>query len=94
MASAPGTARHGLSRLLAAALGGYGFTATGTALLARSLPLDRAEATTAATLLSILLFTGAVVWAFSARSVLRVWIALGGTSLLGVAFAAWRGLWP
>lgn len=83
-----------MQRTLAAVVGGYGFTATMTALLAWSLPLPRAEATVTATLLSIVICTAAVVWAFGAPSLTRVWLVLGGTTLLGCAFAAWRGLLP
>lgn len=93
-AAARPAVHHALSRTLAASVGAYGFTATVTAFLAWCLPLPRAEATTTATLLSILVCVAAVVWAFGARSVLRVWLVLGGVTLLGLVFAAWRGLLP
>lgn len=86
--------RQPVSRSLAAAIAGYGFTATITALLAVILPLPRTEATTAATLMSIFVYVAAVLWAFTARSAGQVWLVLGGTSLAGLLFAAARGMYP
>lgn len=84
--------RQSLSRTLAVVLGGYGFTATITALLAIALPMPRPEATTAATLLSIFIYVAAALWAFGTRSAARAWLVLGGTSLIGLIIAATRGI--
>ncbi|MFV3126966.1 iron transporter [Niveispirillum sp. KHB5.9] len=72
-------------RALAAIAGGYGVAAATTAFLARVLPLSRVEVTNAAMLSSFLVFVAVALWAFSARSVARVWAIIlplaGGMAL-------------
>ncbi|MET1078808.1 MAG: iron transporter [Pseudomonas sp.] len=93
MARTPGSPRHAvllvLSRSGAALLGAYLFTYGFTAALARLLPLARVDAVIIATLLSLLVFCAAQLWAFAARSAWQAWCG----ALLGLPLAA-IGLWP
>lgn len=75
-------------RSIAAIGGGYVFASVTSILLARVLPLPRAEAVMIAVLLSFCSYTVAVIWVFAARTTLRAWI---GLLLLSVLFAgvAW-----
>ncbi|KAF1048252.1 DUF3649 domain-containing protein [Xylophilus sp.] len=78
------------SRALAAIAGGYAIAALATAALALWLPLARAEAVVAATLLSFAVYACAVVWVFAARSAWRAWGGLlAASAVLGLA--AWIG---
>lgn len=77
------------SRVLVAVVGGYVFTYTATAALARLLPLDRIDALTTASLLSFVVYLVFILWAFAAASLRR---ALTGLSL-SVPMAA-VGFWP
>ena len=56
-----------LSRTLAALVGGYVFTYAFTAALARLLPLDNVDSMVVASLLSFVIYTFAILWAFAAR---------------------------
>lgn len=72
------------SRTLAAIPLNYALTAIVTALLARHLPLSRAEASITATLASFLIFALIAMAIFHARSTAKVWAwMLGSTALLG-----------
>jgi len=65
------------SRVLAAVAGGYALAAGFTiaaALALRELP--REEAVMLATLPSFMIWAGAVVWVFSARTALRAWVGV------------------
>ncbi|GAB2852229.1 hypothetical protein GCM10027277_20730 [Pseudoduganella ginsengisoli] len=62
-----------VSRACAALIGGYAFAATSSALLATCLPLTRADAVVAATLLSFALYAAAALRAFAAPSAWRAW---------------------
>ena len=64
------------SRALAAVLGGYALANSAAILLASTLPGGRAEAVTWALLASFLVYAGAAIWAFSARSATRAWLGL------------------
>ena len=76
------------SRVAAAALGGYALTSAATVVLALLWPIPKAQGVLAATMLSFVIYTVAVLWAFHARSLWRVWgVMLGGTALL--AALAW-----
>jgi hypothetical protein len=79
-ASPPATRRRFalivLSRLLAAAGGGYAFTYTATASLAVLLPATRSEAVLIASMLSFVIYTGAILFAFGAQDLRRVWLGL------------------
>lgn len=78
-----------LSRIVAAIVGGYGFTYAFTAALARVLPVDKVDALISATLLSFAVYTGAVLWAFACRSARRAWAGLALALPLAVI-----GFWP
>ncbi|MBY4899215.1 DUF3649 domain-containing protein [Cupriavidus sp. AU9028] len=80
------------SRAVAGIAGGYGLAALATAWLAVALPGPRAEAVTAATLLSFAIYAGAVMWVFAARTAWRAWAGLAMPALaLAVALWAQRG---
>ncbi len=77
------------SRVLAASLGGYVFTAATAASLALLLPVlvgvRTAVSVLASSLLGFVLFIAIAVGVFSARSVGRVWLSLlAGSALMGV----------
>ena len=77
-------------RIAAGMLGGYAFTWGFIALVIASLfaaRLDFHDAETLGTILGFLVFLVVFLWAFAARSVLRVWLVLagGGALMAGVA---------
>jgi hypothetical protein len=71
-----------LARAIAAIIGGYVVTALAVACLARLLPMRPAEASIAATLASFAIYAVVIVGIFWAKSMLRIWISLGGALLL------------
>lgn len=83
------------SRVLAALLGGYALAALLASALAVALPWlglgTRAEGVQTAGLLSFTLYTGAAIWAFSARSALHAWLGLAGVGLACAAVLALLG---
>jgi hypothetical protein len=79
------------SRAFAASIGGYALASAATALLSVLLPMPRVEAVVTATLLSILIYAGAVIWVFAARSAARAWLGIAApTTLLALALLAYR----
>ena len=78
-----------ISRLLAAVLGGYLLTYCFTAALARLLPVERPDAVLASTLLSFVLYTAFILWAFAVHSLRR--LAFGVALSLPLALI---GFWP
>lgn len=64
-----------LSRILAAFLGGY-FLAALASVAALALPLDKPQAVLTGMQASFLIYAGAVVWVFAARSAARAWAGL------------------
>ncbi|HVR48112.1 MAG TPA: DUF3649 domain-containing protein [Pseudorhodoferax sp.] len=76
------------SRAIAAIGGGYALSALAAMAMALYLPLHRAEAVITGTLASFVFYTGAVMWAFAART---AWSAWGGLALPSLLLAA--GLW-
>lgn len=76
-------------RTLLAILGGYLFTYTATAALARLLPLDRYDAAMVSTLLSFVLYTVFILWAYAVHSLWR--LAAGVALSLPLAVI---GFWP
>lgn len=78
-----------LSRTLAAWVGGYAFTYAFTAALARLLPLDNVDALIVASLLSFVIYTFAILWAFAARHQGSAWMG----AVLALPLAA-IGFWP
>lgn len=77
-------------RTLMAVLGGYALAASATAALAVWLPTAPATAVITANLLSFLIYTGAVLWAFSTRSAARACLGITVPALL-LAGLAWLG---
>ncbi|QJX01875.1 DUF3649 domain-containing protein [Alcanivorax sp. IO_7] len=78
------------SRTLVAVFGGYALAAVTTAALALWLPVTRADAVITGTLLSFLIYTVAVLFAFSTRSALRAWVGILAPTLAGAALV-WLG---
>lgn len=83
------------SRVLAASLGGYVFTAVTATALALLLPVLVGVRTSvsvlASSLLGFVLFIAVAVGVFSARRVGRVWLSLAaGSALMGVLVAVLR----
>ena len=62
-----------VSRVLAAALGGYLLCYTFVAAATRLLPLSRPDKVLASTMLGLFLYVGVVIWVFGAKSSARVW---------------------
>jgi len=76
------------SRAVAGLVGGYAlaaFFATTVALLSGG---SQTEAALAGAVPSFLVLTGAILWAFAARSALRAWLGIGVPALL-LAGATW-----
>ena len=73
------------SRSVAAIVGGYVLAALVTMLLSVSLPMARSEAVMTATLLSVTIYTCAVLWVFATGTALRAWL---GLLIPGAAIAA------
>lgn len=71
-----------LSRVLAAAVGGYVLTALVLSLLVVVLPGSRAERVALTTMCGFALYTAIVIAVFSARSALRAWLLLLLPSLM------------
>lgn len=73
-----------LSRAAAAILGGYALASAATIFLAAILPLPRAEAVLASTLLSFAIYTSAIIWVYAEHNIRRVWWGLlGASAVLG-----------
>lgn len=72
-------------RAVAGLVGGYLLTAAATSALALFLPMDRAAATLAATMLSFAIYACSVLWVFAARS---AWLACAGIALPALALEA------
>lgn len=79
-----------LSRIVAAVAGGYTLAALAT-VAALALPLRVSESAITGMLASFLIYTGAVVWVFAARSATRAWagLALAALPLLAAASLVW-----
>jgi len=70
------------ARVATALLGGYAAAATLTTLASRLLPIDRAEATSWAMILSFMVYAGLALWSFHERRLARVAIAVWGSALV------------
>lgn len=83
-----------LGRVAAAVLGGYALAAAVAVYLAALLPAGRAEAVIGGMQASFVVYTAAVIWAFSPVSLLRVWVGLllPALALGGWGWAAGGGL--
>ncbi|WP_245593419.1 DUF3649 domain-containing protein [Azospirillum halopraeferens] len=78
------------ARIVAALFGGYALAAlSGVAVLA--LPVSKLQAVIAGMLASFLIWAGAVVWVFAARSAARAWAGLliAAAPLLAAAWSVW-----
>ena len=71
-----------VSRAAAAIVGGYAATTAVSILLARLLPMPKANATVTAVLATSSLYVCAIVWAFAARSPLRAWGVLSAVGIV------------
>lgn len=76
------------SRIFAAVVVGYALTSAVSILLALLLPVSKAEAVLASTMLSFALYAGIVIWVFQARSAMRAWVGLL-VPLAVLSFACW-----
>ncbi|SDF57740.1 MULTISPECIES: DUF3649 domain-containing protein [unclassified Duganella] len=83
-----------LSRIVAAALGGYALTSAATVLVALIWPAPKAQAVLWGTMLSFAVYTTAVIWAFTTRSATRAWIGMLGSTVVcaGLAWLLKGGL--
>lgn len=79
--------QHVASRVAAAALGGYALTYAATACLTLLLPLPKPEAVLTAAMLSFVLYTGAILWAFAASTVQQAWLGLLAPAAVCAAIA-------
>lgn len=77
------------SRTLAAALGGYALANSLPVALLAMLPMSAADAALSAIQLSFLIYLGAILWAFAARSAWHAWLGL----LLPAAASLLLGWW-
>lgn len=76
------------ARVSAAVFGGYALAHTLPMAVSAALPVAKADATLTAIQTSFLVFTGAVMWAFAARSAFAAWMGLlVPTAVTGLA--AW-----
>jgi hypothetical protein len=71
-----------ISRVLAAAIGGYALANLGAVALVSSLPMARVEATMTALPVSFAVFTAVVVWAFAARSATAAWAGIAASGMV------------
>lgn len=82
------------SRTVAAIVGGYALSALAAAALALYLPTTRAEAVLSGTMAAFVIYPGAVMWVFAARTAARAWLGLLLACLLPGALLAlhfWGG---
>lgn len=88
---------HLASRVAAGMLGGYAFTWGFIALLIGLLfaaKMEFHDAEALGYILGFIVFLGVFLWAFSARSLARVWLVLagGGALMTGAAWLVQRAL--
>jgi hypothetical protein len=65
-----------LSRIGAAAFGGYAFATVFSMLLSQILPMPKAHAVLTGVLVSFAIYTCAILWAFSVKTAARAWYGL------------------
>ncbi len=84
-----------LSRVIAAAVGGFVFASAVIVALSYLLPGARVQAVIGASLMGFAFWTGAVIWTFAARTSLRAWagLAAGTAAAAGAALLA-GAVWP
>ncbi len=71
-----------LSRVLAAAGGGYLLCYTFVGAAVRISPLSKEDTVLASTMAGLVLYIGAITWVFAARSSVKVWATLLGLSAI------------
>ncbi len=81
-------------RILTALIGGYAAAAALATLAARLLPIDRAEATGWAMILSFALYGGFALWSLHERRLARVMLVVWGTALVAGSLAYLLGVRP
>jgi hypothetical protein len=81
------TPRDVAMRLVAAACGGYALAYAATACFMLLLPLPKNEAILTATMFSFPIYTGAIIWAFSASSPKKAWLGLVVPAMICAAVA-------
>lgn len=81
-------------RGLLAIFGGYALASLGTVFLARSLPLDKVDASLAATMGSFAAYTITAVWVFAAQTVGKAaaWVALACGTLAVLVWLPGSGI--
>ncbi|SSW67614.1 hypothetical protein AVE30378_02651 [Achromobacter veterisilvae] len=77
------------SRVVAAAVGGYGLTSATIVLVALLLPLPRAQAVLASSMLGFVWYTLAVIAVFSVRTAVRAWLAIAPPTAAIALACAW-----
>lgn len=75
------------SRIVAAIVGGYALGAL-SSVAALALPMSATQGVVTGMLASFLVYTGAVIWVFLARSATRAWAGLAVVAV-PLALAAW-----
>lgn len=79
------------NRVIAALLGGYaftwGFTVLGITTMV-AVGIDYHEAETGMSLIAFLVFLVLFLWAFAAKSMIRVWLVLAGGAALMITIAS------
>ncbi len=83
-----------LARCISALLGGYVAASGLASLLARSLPVARAEATAWGMILSFLIFAMLALWAFYENSLARVAGVIWGCAILTIGAVFLLGVRP
>jgi hypothetical protein len=80
-------------RIFGAVLGGYAFSASAVALVSLALPhwldLPRGEVAVGSGMFGFVLYLGILLWAFSERSVLRIWALLFGGAFANYWLVQW-----
>lgn len=83
-----GTGLSVLSRVVAAALGGYACAVAVSIWVSHIVPAPRVEGVTTGLLLGFAVFAGAVVWVFAAATARRAWAGVLSVTAL-FAVMAW-----
>jgi hypothetical protein len=80
-------------RIFGAIVGGYAFSASVVALVSLALPywldLPRGETAVGSGMFGFILYLGILLWAFSERSVLRIWALLFGGAFANYWLVQW-----
>lgn len=63
-------------RILFAVVGGYALATLAAVFLSYALPLSKSDAVVTASVLSFTLYTCAIIWVFSVKSLRQAWVGL------------------